>query len=134
MAVRPWITACLALIALEGTKAIIPFLDTSLCEPTDTFPACQLKQVQCSVVDTLLTMPMGPVGSIVNCANISGLALDLPFYTNIGTAFINNTLHLLPDLVSAGDTVMATTIRKCTLNSTGALQPELTINRTALAA
>ncbi|XP_068203425.1 uncharacterized protein [Palaemon carinicauda] len=105
---------------------------TSMCPPGDTPMACQAKKTKCSGVRKAFTGPGGPVGSVIECANATGVAPDPIFYMSIGIAFAKGTPEILADQISPSPTA-AKSIKQCTLNATGLLNPDSTFNKTTLA-
>lgn len=123
--------ASYALVPMPGTS---PWLDTSMCAPTDSLMMCQLKKGQCSPLNTVFSPPGGPIKTITDCANATGLVLGPQFFMSAGLAFITGSPESLPDKTTA-DTATATAIRRCALNSTGLLNADMvTVNRTVVAA
>ncbi|XP_063592596.1 uncharacterized protein LOC134769789 [Penaeus indicus] len=110
-----------------------PWVDTSMCPPTDSLMACQLKKGQCSPVGSVFSPPGGPVKAIASCANTTGVALGPQFFMSIGLAFVTGKPESLPDMIPA-DAASLTAIRRCSLNATGLLGNDTALNRTAVAA
>ncbi|XP_042860208.1 uncharacterized protein LOC122246026 [Penaeus japonicus] len=117
-----------------GGFAPSPWVDTSMCSPTDSLMACQLKKGQCSPVGTVFSPPGGPVKAITSCANTTGVVLGPQFFMSIGLAFVSGNPESLADKTSS-DPATATAIRRCALNTTGLLNADMmTLNRTAVTA
>ncbi|XP_047489677.1 lysine-rich arabinogalactan protein 19-like [Penaeus chinensis] len=121
-----------ALGVLPGPPAS-PWVDTSMCPPTDSLMECQLKKGQCSPVGSVFSPPGGPVKAITSCANTTGVVLGPQFFMSIGLAFVTGKPESLPDMIST-DAASLKAIRRCSLNATGLLSNDTTLNRTAVAA
>nr|XP_027213902.1 uncharacterized protein LOC113806971 [Penaeus vannamei] len=74
--------ASYALVPMPGTS---PWLDTSMCAPTDSLMMCQLKKGQCSPLNTVFSPPGGPIKTITDCANATGLVLGPQFFMSAGS-------------------------------------------------
>ncbi|XP_047489676.1 uncharacterized protein LOC125039592 [Penaeus chinensis] len=131
-----------AVLLVAGVSAVTPaagpqvspWIDTSLCDLSDSLMVCQLKKGQCSPVGSVFSPPGGPVKAITSCANTTGVVLGPQFYLNIGLAFVMGSPESLADKTSSDpNTVIA--IRRCALNATGLLNADMmTLNRTVIAA
>ncbi|XP_066962384.1 WAG22 antigen-like isoform X2 [Macrobrachium rosenbergii] len=109
-----------------------PWMDTSLCPLTDSLMVCQLKKGMCSPINTIFSPPGGPVKAITICANATGAVLGPQFFMSVGLSFLAGAPESLADKASS-DPATATAIRRCALNTTGLLNPDLlTLNRTAV--
>ncbi|XP_068203004.1 uncharacterized PE-PGRS family protein PE_PGRS10-like [Palaemon carinicauda] len=109
-----------------------PWMDTSLCPLTDSLMVCQLKKGMCSPISTIFSPPGGPVKAITVCTNATGAALGPQFFMSVGLTFLAGAPESLADKASS-DPATATAIRRCALNNTGLLNPDLlTLNRTAV--
>ncbi|XP_047489679.1 uncharacterized protein LOC125039596 [Penaeus chinensis] len=135
------VVACV-LVFVAGASAVMPaggfaaspWLDTSMCPPTDSLMVCQLKKGQCSPVGSVFSPPGGPVKAITSCANTTGVVLGPQFFMSIGLAFVSGSPESLADKTSS-DPAAVTAIRRCSLNTTGLLNADMmTLNRTAVAA
>ncbi|XP_037791392.1 uncharacterized protein LOC119586740 [Penaeus monodon] len=131
-----------AVVLVAGVSAVTPaagpqvspWIDTSLCDLSDSLMVCQLKKGQCSPVSAVFSPKGGPVKAITDCANTTGVVLGPQFYLNIGLAFVSGSPESLADKTSA-DPATVTAIRRCALNATGLLKADMmTLNRTAIAA
>ncbi|XP_042860209.1 uncharacterized protein LOC122246027 [Penaeus japonicus] len=119
-------------VAPSAGPVVSPWIDTSMCSLSDSLMACQLKKGQCSPVGTVFSPPGGPVKAITSCANTTGVLLGPQFYLNIGLAFVSGNPESLADKTSSDPTTV-TAIRRCALNATGLLNPDMmTLNRTAI--
>ncbi|KAK7065150.1 hypothetical protein SK128_014451 [Halocaridina rubra] len=115
------------------SAASSPWMDTSLCPVTDSLMVCQLKKGMCSPISTIFSPPGGPVKAVATCANSTGAALGPQFFMSIGLAFLSGSPESLADKASS-DPTTATAIRRCALNATGLLNPDMiTLNRTTVA-
>ncbi|XP_027213897.2 uncharacterized protein [Penaeus vannamei] len=131
-----------ALVLAAGVSAVppasgplaTPWVDTSMCELSDSLMVCQLKKGQCSPVGAVFSPPGGPVKAVTSCANTTGVALGPQFYLSIGLAFVSGNPESLADKTSSNPNTV-TAIRRCALNATGLLNADMmTLNRTAIAA
>nr|XP_053631067.1 uncharacterized protein LOC128687578 isoform X2 [Cherax quadricarinatus] len=103
------------------------------CGPgEDTNARCILKKTQCSPITRIISGPQGPVDTLISCANQTGVFLDPVFFMSIGLAFLQGNPESLTDQVSP-DSATSSGIRRCILNATGLANPDMTLNRTAVA-
>ncbi|XP_064085826.1 uncharacterized PE-PGRS family protein PE_PGRS10-like [Macrobrachium nipponense] len=109
-----------------------PWMDTSLCPLTDSLMVCQLKKGMCSPINTIFSPLGGPVKAVTVCANATGAVLGPQFFMSVGLSLLAGAPESLADKASS-DPATATAIRRCALNTTGLLNPDLlTLNRTAV--
>ncbi|XP_064085276.1 uncharacterized protein LOC135200572 [Macrobrachium nipponense] len=118
--------------AFPGPGFVNPWVDTSRCPPGDTIPMCQLKKSKCTGVRKVFQGAVSPVGAVVKCANATGVMPGPDFFLSIGLAFAKGNSEMLADQVST-DPSVTMAIRQCTLNATGLLSPDNTIDRFAVA-
>ncbi|XP_047489593.1 uncharacterized protein LOC125039562 [Penaeus chinensis] len=88
---------------------------------------CHLKKVQCGAITKMLEPSGGYIQNFVICAKAAASELGPVFFKNLGVAYANST-----DGKRVSPTI--TDVRRCALESTGLLQSDSTINRTAIAA
>ncbi|XP_063592595.1 uncharacterized protein LOC134769788 [Penaeus indicus] len=88
---------------------------------------CHLKKVQCGAITKMLEPSGAYIKNYVVCAKSAASELGPVFFKNIGVAYADNMddKHVFPTV---------TDVRRCALEATGLLQPDTTINRTAIAA
>ncbi|KAG7164647.1 uncharacterized protein LOC121871424 [Homarus americanus] len=129
----------LLVLALVGMVSPMPSgaspwaVRSSLCSPGDPPAVCQLKKSKCVPISKALIGPAGPVNSVLTCANTTGVVPDPLFFMGIGMAFAQGNPETLVDHVTS-DPSASIAIRRCVFNATGLANPDLTLNRTAVAA
>ncbi|XP_047489690.1 uncharacterized protein LOC125039605 [Penaeus chinensis] len=103
-----------------------------LCEPTDTPDVCLMKKTQCSFITKALTPPGGYIKTFLKCAKEAGIVLGNFFFTSIGEAFKSGAPETISDLTSP-DLNVVIGIRRCAMNATGLVFPDMSLDRMAIA-
>ncbi|XP_037791110.1 uncharacterized protein LOC119586449 isoform X2 [Penaeus monodon] len=105
---------------------------TSLCKVMDTPDVCQMKKTQCGFITKALSPPGGYIKTYVNCAKEAGVVLGSFFYTSISDAFKSGAPETIVEMTSP-DPKVVTGIRRCAMNATGLVFPDMSLDRMAIA-
>ncbi|XP_042860214.1 uncharacterized protein LOC122246033 [Penaeus japonicus] len=103
-----------------------------LCKITDAPDVCQMKKTQCSFVTKALSPPGGYIRTFINCAKDAGVPLGPFFFTSIGEAYKSGAPETLGDMTSPDPNVVIA-IRRCALNATNLVFPDMSLDRMAIA-
>ncbi|XP_069990487.1 uncharacterized protein [Penaeus vannamei] len=98
-----------------------------ICGTGDSPFDCHLKKTQCGAITKMLEPSGGYIKNYIICAKSAAVELGPVFFKNLGLAYSDYTRDKrIPPTI--------TDVRRCALESTGLMQPDMTLNRTAIAA